>query len=403
MKRKKGFDKSIILLIVIVCIIGGVSFYIYNQFRTDRITEALEAQETFNTAFFISQGEELLFSEVFFYNPKTQKGALLDVPSELGSLIQSESKIEKIAILYKPGEIGAVKKKIEDLTGVEIPFYFEIDIEEVEKLVDLLGGLEMFIANPVERVEESSMVLLPSGSLVLDGAKIKSYLLFEGEEKEPEIETIGRKQKFVQAFLTKLGMKYQELQHENVFPYFENNVHTNLDKQSLLSFIGEMRKLDGERIVFQRVLGVHRVVDGKKLLFPHYDGKLLKETVNQTIDSLESEKPASDTQLTISLEVLNGTPRNGLASRTSNIFKSFGYDVVNIGNAEHFSYEETIVIDRTGDVNKAQKVANIINCKNIETDLYEEPSQTPDEDQDFEHVDVTVILGKDFDGRYCKN
>lgn len=406
MKKRKGFDKSIILLAAILIIILAAAFYMYAHFRTDKITEALESGETITTAFFVSEDNELLFTELFFYNPNTHKGAILDIPSEVGSILQSESRIDRIEVLYEPGKISDIKRKIEDLIGTEIPYYFEMSIEDVEHAVDIIEGVEMFIANPVEDISRDTIVLLPSGSMVLDGGKIKTFLLYEGDDREPEIEKIGRKQKFIQAFLNRLGEKYQELEQESVFQYFSQYIDTNLDKQSLLSFISEMRHLDVERIIFQRVLGVHRTVDDKELLFPHYDGKLLKEMVGQTIDSLASSDMVAEDNLTIHLEILNGTPRNGLASRTSQVFKSFGYEVVRVGNADQFTYEKTKVIDRSGNINKAQKIANVINCRDVTTAIEADIPQTEegvDAPHDFEKIDVTVILGKDFDGRYCKN
>ncbi|MFP4563680.1 MAG: LytR C-terminal domain-containing protein [Spirochaetia bacterium] len=123
--------------------------------------------------------------------------------------------------------------------------------------------------------------------------------------------------------------------------------------------------------------------------------------MGQTLDSLASTETASGEELMISVEILNGTNRNGLASRTAQLFKSFGYEVVHVANAESFDYEATLVLDRSGNINKAQKVANIITCKHVNTVLEEIPEEAETEPDKI--VDVTIILGKDFDGRYCKN
>jgi hypothetical protein len=111
----------------------------------------------------------------------------------------------------------------------------------------------------------------------------------------------------------------------------------------------------------------------------------------------------NDDELNLTIEILNGTSVNGLASRTSQVFQSFGYEVANIGNYEGDDLEKTIVIDMIGDAIQAQRVANIIKCTRIET--FSEaaealavliPASTG------EDVDLVIILGKDFDGRYCK-
>ncbi len=94
--------------------------------------------------------------------------------------------------------------------------------------------------------------------------------------------------------------------------------------------------------------------------------------------------------------MLNGTIQNGLASRTSQIFQSFGYEIQKVGNADTI-YEKTEIIDNKGDLPSAQRLAKIIRCNNV--------SSRPVVEEGIEEIiaaDITIIIGKDFDGRYCK-
>jgi hypothetical protein len=136
-----------------------------------------------------------------------------------------------------------------------------------------------------------------------------------------------------------------------------------------------------------------RNVDGQDLLFPFHEGRILLETVSQLQDILSRTDVDSHEDLVISVEILNGTTNNGLAARTAQIFKSYGYNIVSVSNADRDDYRNTVIIDRRGNMESAEKAADLINCERIHTDLY------PGMD---ESVDVTVILGKDFDGRYVK-
>jgi hypothetical protein len=51
-----------------------------------------------------------------------------------------------------------------------------------------------------------------------------------------------------------------------------------------------------------------------------------------------------------------------------------------------------VVIDQTGDIENARRVAAIIECTRIQSRTDEGAGRT---------ADVTVILGRDFDGRIC--
>ena len=140
-------------------------------------------------------------------------------------------------------------------------------------------------------------------------------------------------------------------------------------------------------------MGNRRILDGKEILFPYYDGKLVKETLVRIIETLARDDDFSEDLLTIRVEIRNGTSVNGLASRTAQVFRSYGFRVVSIANADRSDYERTVVLDRRGNPEAAGRVAALIRSEQIHSGIQEERDET---------VDVTVILGKDFDGRYVK-
>ena len=91
------------------------------------------------------------------------------------------------------------------------------------------------------------------------------------------------------------------------------------------------------------------------------------------------------------MEILNGTYQDGLAKRTKVLFDSFGFEILSIRNAEHDQYLNTLILDRKGKIESAERAANVIRCERIYTKI-----------ETGVNVDITLILGKDFDGRYCK-
>lgn len=398
MKTSRKIDKGIIFLILIIIIVGATVLFFYNRTKTDRIADAIEKEEPITAAFLVTDGEgELLFTEIFFYHPFTKKGAILDIPSQTGVVIPSLDKIDRISLLFNPKKPEIFLGEISSLIDFPIPYYFVLTLDEIEDQVDLVEGLDLFNANPLELPQEK--VFLPSGSLVLDGAKTVLFLSFL-EEGAHSIEQTDRWEKFAQSLLKTWGTRQEFLLHSEVFPVFRGNMKTNMGDQALKSYVAELEKLDSGRMVFQRVLGVERVVDDKTLLFRHKDGVLLRETVRQTMKSIGNMDVVSDEELGATLEILNGTETIGLATRTSQLYQSFGYDVAEIGNADTFDVEYTLVIDRGGDISRAQRVASVIKCSRVERRL-----EVPDLGDGAildQTIDVTVILGKDFDGRYCK-
>jgi hypothetical protein len=138
------------------------------------------------------------------------------------------------------------------------------------------------------------------------------------------------------------------------------------------------------------------------LLLPHFDGNLIKEIVRHTLGSLTRQIEGSLSDRVFTVEVLNGTTANGLAGRTAELLRSFGYDVISIANADNNDYEKTIIYDRSGHDDVVKEFAEIIRCRNVRSETL-----LPDEGEgeftinNFEYrSDFTLIIGRDFDGRY---
>ncbi len=392
-RRSRRTDRSILLLIVIVVIVLGTATYAVLQLRVDSITDALKKKQPLNTLFIFSTGDKALFFETFFYNSATRKGSLFYIPPNLGSVIASINKMEGIDMLYRRASRDPLKQKIEELLGVTLNAVIDVSLDDTGRLVDLLGGVDVFIPNAVDLTLQGHRVLLPSGSVTLDGDKARDFITYE-DPLETDADMIGRRQKFLQATLKALGENNAFLQQRGPSRMLRSLLHTSLPGRALSSFVAELGRFDSERMVLQRVLGTTRTtVDGRELLFPHQEGDLLKQSVKLAISANASNEFVPPDALSITVEVLNGTKTVGLANRARDVFQSYDMEVMAPNNADNDQYANTVVLDRKGSLDTAKKVADIIHC----TRIFSKPD--PNLDQ---AVDVTVILGKDFDGRYVK-
>jgi anionic cell wall polymer biosynthesis LytR-Cps2A-Psr (LCP) family protein len=392
LRRKRKWDKSLFVLGLIIAVVLASAVLLLLQYRTDPLSEALKKDAPLSFLFAVSGDQDYRFFEVLQYPPRTHRGAVLFLPGNVGLIIESLKKVDRMDVLYRYGSIGALKAKVEQITGLSIPFYFELREQDVVSVVDLLGGLELFIPNPVEAAAGERKVLLPSGSVILDGDKIRDFVAYR-DPLEPETDWVGRKQKFLQSLLKALG-ESDLILDPGPFAALRRLVSTNLGSRSLAALLRELARLESEKLVFQRVLGSERTVDGKELLFPHFEGQLLKEIVKQTGETIASAEPGLEEELTVALEILNGTSVSGLARRAASVYQSFGYEIVALGNADSTDYLNTVVLDRKCRLEVAQKAAELIRCQRVYSRLSEGGDLT---------IDVTLILGKDFDGRYCKN
>ena len=385
-------DRSVLFLVLIVILILASLFGLLSSLKVDPVEQAVKNELMMNLALILERNGKPVATELLMYYPGNARGALLDIPVETGLIIRSLNRVDRIDVLYDPRSPKAYIEEIASLSDTAIDWYLVIDEDKLRDTVDLLEGLSVFIPNSVRTIQDEKPLFLPSGAVVLDGQKMLSYIRHVDADR-PEAETVVRRQAVFTALIKRLGERKDFVFREEVFNAFARGFRSNLSKESLRHLFGELARLDTERIVLQRLTGTPRIVEGIPLLFPHYDGELVRDIVKQTLNALLNAEAIAVSDKVFTIEILNGTTTRGLAQRTAEIFQSFGYEVVSVGNASSTDIALTSVIDRYGDPAAASTLANVIRCKEVESD-----SAVP---RSGASADFIIILGRNFNGRYC--
>jgi anionic cell wall polymer biosynthesis LytR-Cps2A-Psr (LCP) family protein len=389
-------DRSVFFLFVILAVLIGAAVILVFAMRNNPVRDALSGDQLLKVLVVLEDEGVPLSTNLIAYYPGTKRAAMFDIPGETGLIIKSLGRVDRIDAVYVENGMNAYRQEIEKLTGIEIPFSISFNLDQFSRLTDLLSGLSVFIPTEIDLMDGDTRVLLPSGAVTLDGDKIRTYVTYL-DELDQEGENAARKQRSILAFFRALNDNAEVAFSKDVFPVLYRNMETNLRQETLKHLLQDLYSIDAERLIPQRITGSLRDVDGKQLLFPFYDGQLLKDIIRQTLGGLASEDAAAQERI-YAIEILNGTDKQGLAQRTSELYQSFGYDVIRVGNAETSDYTDTLVIDRIGNEHVAKIIAQIIQCEAIRSTLPEESSTDLYGTEAI--VDYTIILGKDFNGRY---
>ncbi|MDR2923780.1 MAG: LytR C-terminal domain-containing protein [Treponema sp.] len=391
-------DASVFLLIAIVLLLaGGIIVAVYTL-RSDPVEEIIYSDRVITVLYVIEKDKKPLSTFVLLYYGKTQKAAIFDVPGELWVLIRRMNRYDHIDAVYEPGKISAYEGEVERLLGLDIAFSVVMDIGDLGKAVDLIEGVEVFIPSKVAIHDENNMVYFPSGLCRLDGDKSKVYISYTAPNEDREMVTF-RRQRFFLGFLKRQAEMNKKLNNRAVLQTYLSFMQDSLNQRTKKRLLEEFARIDIDRINIQTVGGNLREVSGKIQLIPYYDGNLVKDIVRQVLGALTNPVDNLHSERVYTVEILNGTSQNGLAGRTAELYRGFGYDVISIGNAPHTGYENTIVIDRSGVEGMAGYFAGIIRCKiiNQENSGGENMEGIPNVDY---RSDFTLIIGRDFNGRY---
>jgi anionic cell wall polymer biosynthesis LytR-Cps2A-Psr (LCP) family protein len=336
------------------------------------------------------------------YYPRTRKAAIFSVPGEVGRILRSINRVDRIDRVYDPARIGFYEAEIENLLGLDIDFYAVFTSESLVRLVDLLEGVDIFISSPVAIYDTGGLVFFPSGLTRLDGDKARSWISYRNPQDEDD-DASFRRQRFFIGLIKRLRQRSDIFSTPVLAGIFGETMKTAMSPKTWQRVFSEFAGIDTDRLNVQTVGGARREVSGQTLLIPWYEGSQIKEFVRHALTSLTRQVEGSEDERIFTVEVLNGTTTAGLAGRTTELLRGFGYDVISTGNADRNDYERTLIIDRSGLQQVAEGFAGVIRCENIrrEAPLREEIGGMGMTAQSLEYrADITLIIGRDFNGRY---
>lgn len=398
--RLRDEQKGFIFLAIIVVIIIAVSIIMAKSLKKDDVAEKLADDQVVRVLTVLDDGNgNAVFTNVLIYYPVSRKALTINVPGNTAAIYKSLDRVDRIDQVYKEKGIEVYKSEIEKLLDCTIPFFITMDFPNFVKITDMFGGMRIFIPSPIDVLsEDGERYLLPSGAVILDGDKISTYLKYKMED-ETYSDMQERCQNVVDAFYTMLHEKRNVIiAKKKNYRYIEKLFKFNLDSDDSRRLLMMIGNIDSESIVRQNITGRVRIVDEKKLLFPLNNGEFIKEAIKQSTNMLVSNNGTYASRVYV-LEIKNGTTIQGLAHNTSILFQNASYDVLSAVNADRNDYEKTVIIDHIGNKEIASMVGNFIHCTNIQEEEVDVSKLEPDTSAD---VDFTIILGKDFDGRYVR-
>jgi LCP family protein required for cell wall assembly len=388
--RKLSFDKSHIILWIILALCAAAVIAGAVALKAESLSTQLKTDRPINVLLIFEQDGKPVSTQLLMFYASRSKAALLDIPSNTAVILKTIKRMDRIDYTYKAGSPKNYLTEVASYLDISLNGYLLFDEKSLARTVDLLDGLPLFIPTMIVQ-DGPPVVRLPGGAVTLDGEKVLQYLRYR-EESESEGDALVRRQKLAIALLKKLSEKSKYFGNKAASSALVGGIGSNYSPDARKLLLREVSRLDADTILLQKITGMYRSVEGQSLFFPFYDGELARDMLKQTLNAMSASTVSSNSGKIYTVEILNGTAGKGLASRTSEIFGSFGYDVVAVGNATTLDYDKTVLIDRFGDKEALGTIAGVIKCSNFADAASYKGSIK---------ADYTIILGKDFNGRVC--
>ncbi len=319
------------------------------------------------------------------YNPSSKRIGIISIPRDLRLKVETRIglKPEKANNIYSRYGLKKLIKVLEKFTGFNIQYYAIMEIEGLVKVIDLIGGIEIFIEKPMKYIDNAAnlYIELPKGIIKCDGLKAMEFIRFRADERG-DIGRIERQFEFMINLVRKAIIERNILTNIKLLKILLKYIDTNINFQDLINLIRGTSEADFKDIEMLRIPGKFVRLHGIDYIEP--DEKRVKKLMIKFFNKLKHIK-GEYLPSEIKVQVLNGSGKSGVARAVRDKLVRNGFNVVEFGNADSQDYKETIILDRIGNIKKSISVARILNCENIYSKI-----------NHFILVDVTVIVGKDY-------
>ncbi|MCL5407027.1 MAG: LCP family protein [Patescibacteria group bacterium] len=288
-------------------------------------------------------------------------------------------------------------KTVENILGIPIHYYLRLDFEGFKKLVDTVGGVDVYVEKdlsdpyyPADNMIDYSPFKISTGNHHLDGALALKYV--RSRETTSDFDRSRRQQQVMAAVKEKiltLDILANPKKVTDLINILGDHIRTNMQVDELYALWNASKSIDMTNVT-NKVLDTSP--NGPLTSSQDYRGYYIyprKGIDNFTELQLMAKNlfqagSSSDIN-SAKVEILNGTSRSGTASTVSQYLKSYGYNVTKIDTARN-KVSKTIVYDYSG--GKYHVLAQAI-ADQLKASLDTKEGSIP-------NIDIQVIVGEDY-------
>ncbi|MGM0471875.1 MAG: LCP family protein [Bacillota bacterium] len=396
---KQLFYKVLALVVMVSIIVSLGIFLFLNQTNypqsksPETPKQNLLSQDSINFLLLGTDAveEETTRSDVIIvasFAPESKKLSLLSLPRDTKVEIPGESKTHKLNAAYTYGGVPLVLQTVEELLDVGINYYISTDFTGFQQIINILGGVEVDVAKDLKYVDRAGdlYIDIPAGRQTLSGREALDYIRFR-QGALGDIGRIERQQKFMQALLEKVTSPQLLFKAPEILKHIKDNVQTNLPWSTTFKLAANLPamidQLGTDQVAMETLPGEFEESEGISYWQPH------QEQIEIVVDQLLRSKNYHTYQQT-KVILLNGSGKVGLASRVQEELSYYGYDIVQVGNAEHFNHRQTKVFFTAASSDSAKELATVVDGQ------LKPLTETENVKIDQSAVGIKVILGTDY-------
>jgi len=306
---------------------------------------------------------------------------VLSIPRDTWVEITPEQGFDKINAAFAYGGIDQAKKTISRFLDTHIDHYIILKVKSTENMVNALGGIEVDVEKDMDYDDNWGHlhVHLKKGTQLLNGAQAVGYARFRHDE-ESDWGRIRRQQQVMNALIKEMKKPSNVLRIEKIVKVIHESIETDLTIPQMLDLARLYKDFDRSNMKTGVIKGDDGGGEGYSYIVPYENEKT---ALVRRLLLRDTSIPPSE----VRVGVLNGTSKEGLATRLADTLTKRGYTVTRIADADRSDYTCSRVIDRLND----RKLVN-----NLEEFIGPNEYVGGDAAKPDSEEDITIVIGSNW-------
>lgn len=309
-------------------------------------------------------------------DPINKKAALLSIPRDLYYAKTNNNRVNSIFAEAKYAAqnrgsndtdaenagFSAVEKVVQDYMGIPIHYHIMVDFQGFVQAINTVGGVDIDVdADGVVRetlwdslTRRNYTLDVREGRQHFDGQRALYYARSRYTSPRGDFDRAERQRKLILALKDKtlsLGTFANPVKISQLIDAFGNHAQANMSVNEVLRLYEIGKEIDSAGVA---TIGLadppnsfltSANIAGQSIQRPKAGLEDFSEIQHFVRNALKDGFIANENA---SIAILNGTNTPGLATKKSAELKSYGYNVVSVGDAPTKTYSKTILVDLRG-------------------------------------------------------
>jgi LCP family protein required for cell wall assembly len=319
------------------------------------------------------------------FDPNNGKFTALSIPRDTQAEIEGHG-LQKINEANSYGGPALAAESVSNLLdGVPVDRYVRINVQGIEKLVDALGGVEVYVPKDMKYTDFSQhlYINLKEGKQHLNGEKALQFLRFRYDEYG-DIGRIQRQQTLIRAVVEQTLKPQTLLKLPQILSVIQAHVDTNLSLEELIALAGFASQTQRSDMQMQMLPGSFSG-DGRhgvSYWLPNHEGiqKLVSQHFEYGYADWVAPEPAN-----LRIAIQDSTGNSEAVQALVNSLREAGYHNVYVGEKWREPLQVSRIVAQRGDDSSAAALQSALGIGEV---LVESTGNLAS--------DVTIQLGQDW-------